>query len=92
MKGTGMGEHRDPDDVTLPWLAMLDHGVLWAINRAVFHPRGFALAIDTGTVDGKPIGWSLHGDGSEPWKFVDDAMEDDRFAAFEALLAAARAR
>lgn len=70
-------------------------GVLWMVNKSVFHPRGFALAIsDDGFI-------TLEGDGSEPWVFGDPddaeknaamwAAEQDRFAAFEALLARAKA-
>lgn len=85
---------REPTDETTarPWVDLFDTGVLWAINRALFHPRGFALALETDTKSGGVVlGWSLHGDGSEPWKFTDDALEDQRFAAFEALLAGRRA-
>ena len=62
-------------------------GVLWLINRTVFHPRGFALAIDPETRD-----LSLLGDGTEPWQYA-EAMtdtEDALFAAAEALLQRAR--
>jgi hypothetical protein len=57
-------------------------GVLWMINKAVFHPRGFALAIDQHGL------LSLMGDGSEPWTYEHD-LEDAKFAAFNALLARA---
>jgi hypothetical protein len=60
-------------------------GVLWMVNRAVFHPRGYALAIDVATGE-----LSLMGDGSEPWRYeLDD--EDDIFDAFASLLDRARA-
>lgn len=42
-----------------------DSGLLWLVNRVVFHPRGYALAFhfdDEGVV----TGWSLLGNGSEP--------------------------
>jgi len=54
-------------------------GVLWLINRTVFHPRGFALAVDVETGD-----LSLFGNGDEPWAY--DLDEDECFAAVEALL------
>jgi len=41
-------------------------GLLWLINRTVFHPRGYALALDT--TDGR---FFLCGDGTEPWTFGD---------------------
>lgn len=66
-----------------------DTGLLWLINRVVFHPRGFALALDYETDVEQPQGWSLHGDGSEVWAFENDT-DDDRFARVEALFAAAR--
>jgi hypothetical protein len=59
-------------------------GMLWLINRAVFHPRGFALALD---VDGgQVLGWQLLGDGSETWHFSAD-RDDVNFALVEAFLA-----
>lgn len=61
-------------------------GLLWLINAAVFHPRGFALAITVR--DGEAIGWDIQGDGTEPWRYANNM--DHRFAAAEATLAAAR--
>lgn len=64
-------------------------GALWAINRTVFHPRGFALAItpETGEL-------TLLGDGSEPWDYAlntpGSVDQDEKFLAFEALLRRAR--
>lgn len=55
-----------------------DEGMLWFINRSVFHSLGFALALhkeDDGTVSG----WSMLGDGSEVWTFTNDA-DDEEFA------------
>lgn len=62
-----------------------DDGLLWLINRVVFHPRGFGLAM---VIDdaGSCLGWQLQGDGTEPWSFpVDD--EPVLFAAAQRLLA-----
>lgn len=71
-----------------------DDGLLWLINRAVFHPRGFALGHTPGTDY-----FVLLGDGSEPWRYAQsDDVEDptkvvDEDAAFRAVEAAlARAR
>lgn len=64
---------------------LLDTGVLWLINRTVFHPRGYALAVE---VDdrGEAVGWSLMGPGDEPWQYGDEQTEQQRFAAVERLL------
>lgn len=70
-----------------PFDDLSSSGLLWLINASVFHPRGFALAVKV--VDGKAVGWLLLGDGSEPWYF--DGQRDEKFAAVEATLAAARA-
>lgn len=68
-----------------PFETMRDQGVLWAINRYLFHPRGYALALMV-EEDGTVSGWSIQGDGSEVWTFTSE--DDDRlFAAFEAFLA-----
>ena len=59
-------------------------GLLWLINVALLHPRGFALAVDSETG-----GLSLLGNGSEPWRFVAE-IGDAEFVAVERLLARAR--
>lgn len=64
-----------------------DSGVLWMINRVVFHPRGLALALhfdDYGYVRG----WSLMGDGAEVWQYSSDIDEDTAFEAFNRTVAA----
>lgn len=58
-----------------PFSELRDVGLLWLVNRVVFHPRGYALALhyeDDGTVSG----WSLMGDGTEPWSMGDPPPED----------------
>lgn len=57
-------------------------GILWAINRMIFHPRGYALTLIRDT-DGNATGWYLQGDGKEPWKYQPDAGEDESFRQFE---------
>lgn len=47
--------------------------LLWLINRQVFHPRGYALALDTETGE-----FSLLGDGDEPFVFPGNGG-DERF-------------
>lgn len=82
------------------WAEFRTRGLLWLVNAAVFHPRGFALAFEypPGTTDPdhtEPVGWQILGDGKEPWYFDPTARPDgyvDRlFAAVEALLAEAAA-
>jgi hypothetical protein len=72
-----------------PFDELRESGLLWLINRTVFHPRGFALGLVHGT-DGKAIGWTLLGDGKEPWRYASEQSEDRRFAAAEATLQAAK--
>ena len=62
-------------------------GLLWLINTVVFHPRGFALAVDSETG-----AFSLMGDGSERWAFApgDDPGIDALWARAEAVFDLAR--
>lgn len=55
-------------------------GLLWLINRVVFHPRGYALGIDFNE-KGEATGWCLIGDGSEVFSFVhaEADLEDTLF-------------
>lgn len=63
-----------------------EDGLLWLINRVVFHPRGFALAVHSRTG-----AFTLLGDGHDPWRFGGDPpTEDERFARAEAAFARAR--
>lgn len=102
--GAGVARARS-DDGVYPFEAAREHGLLWYINRVAFHPRGFALgfiyppdadpaAITRGDVT--PVGWTITGDGTEPWAFGDmpdgGSIDDDQFARFEALLTETRAR
>ncbi len=61
-----------------------DSGILWLINRQCFHPRGFALALHKDD-QGNVIGWSIEGDGSEPWEFASE-VNDKRFVQVEQTL------
>lgn len=67
------------------------NGLLWLINRAVFHPRGFALAVVYGPND-DVIGLEVKGDGSEPWAFSEsmEERENECFEAVEAFFARLR--
>ena len=85
-----------------PFAELRDTGLLWLLNRVVFHPRGYALALhfNDGSATGGTFqdctGWSLIGDGSEPWSMSDPSeadrarygakTEDELFALVKALL------
>lgn len=75
-----------PEPTPDPVVDLRADGVLWMVNKTVFHPRGFALAIDTETGV-----LTLMGDGTEPWTY-EHSIEDECFAAFTALLARASDR
>ena len=60
-------------------------GLLWLINRTVFHPRGFAIRLHYSEND-EVTGWSLIGDGIEPMNF-EDGTENNYLAAVNLTLA-----
>lgn len=64
---------------------LIDDGLLWLINKAAFHPRGFALAYDTDTKE-----FILWGNGDEPWAFTEE-VDNEKFKAVEAALRRVRA-
>lgn len=68
-----------------PFSELRDSGLLWLMNRVVFHPRGWALAFHYDSND-VLVGWSLLGDGAEVWSMGIDG-EDETFAKVQALLA-----
>lgn len=78
---------RDHPTDPRPFEDLRPTGLLWLINAAVFHPRGFALALCYD--GGRLAGWRLLGDGSEPWRFEGDSI-DRHFGEVEALFAAHR--
>lgn len=65
-------------------VSLIDDGILWLINRVIFHPRGFALAVD------KDGNFFLCGDGTEPHAFHHDIGEGELFARVEAAFDRAR--
>jgi hypothetical protein len=79
-------------DTPRPFAEMRDHGLLWLINRTVFHPRGYALALHVDDDGTTVIGWSMLGDGTEPWNYVESVDEDESFHAVESFLASLRTR
>jgi hypothetical protein len=68
-----------------PFYEMRATGVLWAINRVLFHPRGYSLVLTVEHDTENVIGWTISGDGSEVIAFA-EGDEDVEFAAFTALL------
>ncbi|MFJ1664817.1 hypothetical protein ACIOK4_00220 [Streptomyces bottropensis] len=76
----------DSPQPTRPISELRESGLLWLINRTVFHPRGIALALVFGEA-GEAAGWQLTGDGNEPMWFSPDD-EAALFAAAKATLAA----
>lgn len=64
-----------------------EKGVLWAINRYLFHPRGYALALEypNDQATGEPIGWRLLGDGTEEWEYANNTT-NEMFERFEDFL------
>lgn len=66
-----------PRDFNRADVDLQSDGLLWLINRALFHPRGFALAVK---FDGS---FELWGNGDEPWRF-EQIDEDELFAKAEA--------
>lgn len=63
-----------------------DEGLVWLVNTAILHPRGYALAIHYDDDDTLPLGLSVLGDGKEPWIFAPGEQEDvlARYEAAEA--------
>lgn len=53
---------------TRSWHDFRSSGLLWLINRVVFHPRGRAVALAYNDKD-ECIGWQLLGDGTTVWSF-----------------------
>lgn len=75
-------------DPGCPWHELRDTGLLWLFNRVVLHPRGFAMAIHLDDETGEATGWSLMGDGSEPWHMGHGEPEEgELFAKVQSLLA-----
>lgn len=61
-----------------------DKGLLWALNRHVFHPRGYAVAF-VFDEEGNVENWILLGNGSEIWTF-DEETDDSGFERFTKFL------
>ena len=50
-------------------------GLLFLVNAAVLHPRGYALAMQFNS-KGDPEGLSLVGEGDEPWAFGREGLDE----------------
>ena len=85
----GVGYKELPEGWTpeqpLPVAYLRETGLLWLINRVVFHPRGFAIALHYDN-DRNVTGWTLEGDGSEVWQMGAGVDEDATFSLVEAFL------
>ena len=75
----------DIDDVHTDFIDLSDTGLLWLINRVVFHPRGYALALVCKDGTREVEGWTIKGDGSEVWYFSPE-IEDKEFVKVNAFL------
>ena len=70
-----------------PLLELSESGLLWLINRVVFHPRGVALALHEEA--GEAVGWSLvTATEGEAFTFP-ESVDNDGFRRAEATLHAA---
>ena len=70
-----------------PFLEQSEAGLLWLINRVVFHPRGLALALHE--EGGVAHGWELRAaPAGEPFIFPEDVDTDSFRCAEETLRAA----
>lgn len=79
----------DVDDVHTDFIDLSDTGLLWLINRVVFHPRGYKLALICKDGTREVEGWTLQGNGSEVYVFSesDDDAEFTKVNAFFDMLA-----
>lgn len=63
-------------------------GLLWLINRCVFHPRGFVFGLIPDE-NGNIAGWTVVGDGKKPLQFDFD-MDEIGFLTVETFFAKMR--
>jgi hypothetical protein len=79
-EGTPAFDDKRPASEPFDNRVFVDSGLLWALNRLVLHPRGFALSWD----DTEQT-WQLFGDGTECWAFEHDT-DITRQAVYETTL------
>lgn len=60
-----------------------DSGLLWLINAAILHPRGYAMTASIDEETGRVLELFVQGDGSEPWCFGEDTIPADEERVFE---------
>lgn len=81
------------DDDGRPFNELRENGLLWLINRTIFHPRGFSLGfvVETSEETGEEtsLGWSILGNGSESFTFLDE-QDQVHFAHVEKFFAELR--
>ncbi len=56
-------------------------GLVWAINKSLFHPYGFSMEVKFNDKTGEIVGWDITGDGSKPF-FYSQEIEKAGFAKF----------
>lgn len=72
-----------------PFEELSESGLLWLINRVVFHPRGYQFALLEDQDTGEILGWQVHGTGEEPSWFSPES-DQKRFLLAEATLREAK--
>lgn len=60
----------------------VEDGLLWLVNTALLHPRGYALGVQRNSATKEPVQLVLLGDGSEPW-FFQPGEFDEVFRRYE---------
>ncbi|WP_406157765.1 hypothetical protein [Streptomyces canus] len=81
----------EPQGGLQPLSELIDSGLLWLINRSVFHPHGLALALWR-EESGEVTGWQLLiGRQGEPFSFS-NRDDEDGYRRAEATLRAALIR
>lgn len=82
-------DHPGPPGDLRPLQELVDSGLLWLVNRCVFHPRGLALGLFV--EEGEVLGWRLlAADADQPFAFA-DPQDTDGYRRAETTLHAALA-
>lgn len=82
-----MSDPLEPNfDKDLTLTDLRDYGLIWAINKMILHPRGYAMSINLDHETGEAIGWNILGNGTEPHSF-DEGSDLGGFTKFQKLLA-----
>lgn len=87
-----IGTDHEPSGDLRPMSDLLDSGLLWLINRVVFHPRGLALALWREESTGTVTAWRLlTAEDGEPFSFS-NRDDENGYRRAEATLRAALIR